>query len=126
MDYSKVHNYARMPVPSSTANTPRPEKQQDGSFATLLQNELKVPDVKISKHAAKRMEERNVHIKSADWEQMQVKLNEAAEKGVKESVVVFPEAALVVNAENRTIITAMSKQEAANHTFTNIDGVIFM
>lgn len=126
MDYSKVQNYARMPVPPSTANTPRPEKQQAGSFASLLQNELASPDVKISKHAAKRMEERNVHIERADWEQMQVKLEEAAEKGVKESVVVFPEAALVVNAENRTIITAMSKQEAANHTFTNIDGVIFM
>lgn len=126
MDYSKIHNYSSMPVPPNTANTPRPEKQQAGSFASLLQNELAAPDVKISKHAAKRMEERNVHIKSADWEQMQVKLGEAAEKGVKESVVVFPEAALVVNAESRTVITAMSKQEAANHTFTNIDGVIFM
>lgn len=126
MDYSKVHNYTRMPVPSSTANTSQAEKQREGSFASLLQSELQAPDVKISKHAAKRMEERNVHIKSADWEQMQVKLGEAAEKGVKESVVVFPEAALVVNAENRTIITAMSKQEAANHTFTNVDGVIFM
>ncbi|GEK57399.1 hypothetical protein CHL76_03550 [Marinococcus halophilus] len=126
MDYSKIHNYSSMPVPSNTGSAPRPEKQQAGSFASLLQNELAGPEVKISKHAAKRMEERNVHIDSTAWEQMQVRLGEAAEKGVKESVVVFPEAALVVNAENRTIITAMSKQEAANHTFTNIDGVIFM
>lgn len=96
------------------------------SFGSVLTNELSKTPVKLTKHARERMESRNIHISADEWNQIHAKMQEAEKKGVHDSLVLTPEAALVVNAPNNTVITAMNLSEAKSHIFTNINGTILL
>lgn len=80
----------------------------------------------ISKHAASRMNERNIHLNDYQLEQLSEKMLEASKKDVKESVVFTKDAALIVSVKNNTIITAMNRDEAETQIFSNIDGAILL
>ena len=54
------------------------------------------------------------------------KIKEAKTMGVKESLVIVDDAALIVSAQNNTVITAMNRAEATAQIFTNINGTILM
>ena len=83
-------------------------------------------ELKISKHATERLAERNIHISDAEWAHVTEKVNEAKMKGIKESLVLMDQAALIVSAKNSTVITAMDRMEAKDQLFTNIDGTIVL
>ena len=83
-------------------------------------------ELKISKHASERMQERNIEISEHQWEQLQHKVYEAQQKGVKQPLVLLDQAALIVSAKNSTIITALDRSEAKSQIFTNIDGTIVL
>ncbi|MBE4908724.1 flagellar protein [Bacillus luteolus] len=82
--------------------------------------------LKISKHAQKRLDERNISIDQKRWAQINAKVAEAKSKGISDSLVVMDEAALIVNAKNNTVITAMNRSEASSQIFTNINGTILI
>lgn len=82
--------------------------------------------LKISKHAQKRLDERNISIDQQRWAQINAKVAEAKNKGISDSLVVMDEAALIVNAKNNTVITAMNRSEASSQIFTNINGTILL
>ena len=69
---------------------------------------------------------RNIEISSEKWNQIGAKLDEARQKGVKESLVILDNAALIVSAQNKTVITAMDRNEAESQIFTNINGAIIL
>ena len=48
----------------------------------------------------------------------------AAEKGVRDSLVVVQDAAFIVNVPSRTVITALDSTETNQRVFTNIDGAV--
>ena len=74
----------------------------------------------------RRLEQRDIHINEVRWEQIGEKVQEAKEKGVKESLVLLNDAALIVSVKNNTVITAMNREEASHQIFTNINGTILM
>jgi flagellar operon protein len=80
----------------------------------------------ISKHAEQRLKERGIAISSGQWESIGEKLAEANSKGVKDSLVILKDAALIASAKNNTVITAMNREEARSQIFTNINGTIVM
>ncbi len=82
--------------------------------------------LKISKHAQKRLDERNISIDQQRWAQINAKVAEAKSKGISDSLVVMDDAALIVNAINSTVITAMNRSEASSQIFTNINGTILI
>ena len=97
------------------------------NFADTLQTELqKTEGLTISKHAKERLEQRGIQINSSRWEQISEKVREAKKMGVKDSLVLLEDAALIVSAKNETVITAMNREEASTHIFTNINGTILM
>ncbi|WP_233879112.1 TIGR02530 family flagellar biosynthesis protein [Virgibacillus halodenitrificans] len=100
-------------VPSSTV----PFKD----FLTLEQKELK-----ISKHANQRLNERNIQINEKQWQLIGEKVSEAKKKGITDSLVVMDQAALLVSAKNHTVVTAMNREEATNRIFSNINGTIII
>ena len=105
-----------------------PIKKQVGSdsFQSLLTDQLKTPELKISKHANQRMLERQISINTKQWQEISQKVKEAKDKGITDSVVVTQNAALVVNTTNQTVITAMDRKEASTHLFSNINGAILL
>ncbi len=80
----------------------------------------------ISKHAKQRLEQRNIRISTENWEKINEKISEAKRKGVNESLVLLDNAALIISAKNKTVITAMNRNEAESKIFTNINGTIIL
>lgn len=124
----KIKNYPFYPLQISSHPGREKEipKSSKNSFRTALTNQLNRQPVKLTKHAMERMESRNIHFSSAEWNQIHDKMREAKEKGVNDSLVLTPQAALVVNAPKNTVITAMNLSEANSHIFTNINGTILI
>ena len=114
----------------ATAYSPRTTSTTFTKPKTIVSRTFKQSDqpaeLKISKHANDRLIERNIHISDAEWAHVTEKVNEAKLKGVKESLVLMDQAALIVSAKNSTVITAMDRMEAKDQLFTNIDGTIVL
>ncbi|MFV2046522.1 TIGR02530 family flagellar biosynthesis protein [Metabacillus sp. YM-086] len=89
-------------------------------------SELQNPTLKISKHAQERIQQRDIHISDNDWNLIEEKVQEASYKGVTDSLVILQDAALIVSAKNKTVVTAMNIEEAKSQIFTNINGTIIM
>jgi flagellar operon protein len=105
-------------------------KAPEVSFNDILKqkSQIMIPrqDLRFSKHAAGRLEERNIALSD---EQM-VRLNDAArkasEKGIKESLVIVDSLAFIVNVPNNTVVTALDRTDSEDNVFTNIDGAVIV
>lgn len=96
------------------------------SFDDILKGKIsETSDVKFSKHAQMRLETRNIKITDIQKQKISDALDKAEKKGVKDSLVMMDDIALVVNVKNRTVITAVNSNELKENVFTNIDGAVF-
>jgi flagellar operon protein len=113
-------------VPFHPALTPKQPVKDAQSKSTFLEHlqQAKQQELKISRHASERMQERNIEISKDEWQHVTSRVMEARDKGVKQPLVLLDQAALIVSAKNATVITAMDRQEAKSQLFTNIDGTI--
>jgi flagellar operon protein len=110
-----------------------PYKQQKGtqihkeSFSAQLQVAIQsTAKLVVSKHAQERLEQRNIQISNEDWKKIEEKVSEAGKLGVRDSLVLLPDAALIISAKNKTVITALNREEAVSQIFTNINGTIIL
>jgi len=78
-------------------------------------------DVLFSKHASLRLDSRDIKLSDDQINRLGTAIGRAQEKGIRDSLVLKDDVALVVNVRSRTVITAMSTQE---NVFTNIDGAV--
>ena len=97
------------------------------SFNSILQKTIhKDQEVKFSKHANLRLQSRNIRLTDEQIQKVQQGVMKASEKGIKESLVLVDQIALVVNVENKTVVTALDSKESKEHVFTNIDGAVVL
>lgn len=82
----------------------------------------KTDQIKFSRHAAKRLETRNISISEEQKARLEDAAEQAMEKGMTESLVMVDDLAFILNVRNKTIVTAVN--DTANAVFTNIDGAI--
>ncbi|WNF35456.1 TIGR02530 family flagellar biosynthesis protein [Bacillaceae bacterium IKA-2] len=123
---SKIQSYHLHQLPKPTSVTKK-QGTPVTQFKDILQQRLvDTSELKISKHAQKRLQDRGIEIDQEKWSQISTKVQEAKTKGVHESLVVLKDAALVVSAKNNTVITVMDRNEAKSQIFTNINGTILM
>ncbi|GAA0495632.1 hypothetical protein GCM10008986_23000 [Salinibacillus aidingensis] len=126
MDH-RIHQLHNHPLQQQSLKTSQPAKHSSAkSFQTHLQEAQTQQPLKISKHAQKRLDERNIQINESKWSEIQDQMNKAKTKGVTDSLVVLDDATLVVNTKNNTVITAMGRKETNHHVFTNINGTIVL
>ena len=83
-------------------------------------------DLKFSKHAAQRLEQRDIKISAEQMERLTRGADKAKEKGIRDSLVIVDELAFIVNVPNKTVVTAMDKEQANENVFTNINGAVIM
>ncbi|MFZ4454158.1 TIGR02530 family flagellar biosynthesis protein [Salibacterium aidingense] len=116
----------QLPHPATSLPKQKADVTNDTSFKEVLAGQLekKAEALKVSKHAEKRLHDRDVLVTDTEWQRISEKIEEARTKGVKDAMVVTDNSALVISAENNTVITAMNRDEAAEHVFTNINGTI--
>ncbi|AYB43474.1 TIGR02530 family flagellar biosynthesis protein [Paenibacillus lautus] len=93
-----------------------------GTFQELLNENL----LKISNHAAKRLQQRGIELKGDQLEQIQSAVDKAAAKGSKESLILMKDMALIVNIPNRTVVTAMDGKAMKDNVFTQIDSAVII
>lgn len=98
-------------------------KQINQDFKSVFQKEK---DLKVSKHASERLRERNININETEWQKLSKMIDEAKQKGITDSLVLMNDAALLVSAKNKMVVTAMNLNEAQDRIFTNINGTILM
>lgn len=99
----------------------RPNEVDRDAFQTLLQDRLKV-----SGHAATRLQSRNIELDAGQWERVLEGVQKAQDKGARESLVMIDDVALVVSIRNRTVITAVDQANLKENVFTNIDSAVIV
>jgi flagellar operon protein len=123
MDH-RIHQLQNHPLSQPIRKRPAQTDGQTKPFQSYLQEAKST--ITLSKHAQKRINERNISIDEMQWTKIQSKMDQMKAKGVTDSLVVLKDAALVVNTKSNTVITALDRQEANDHVFTNINGTILL
>lgn len=131
------------PEPATTKSS-EPGRTADGrTFQEVLRGKLPqaapanapagpaaVPDavpgdsIRWSAHASARLRQRGIELSEAQHMRLETAVDKAAAKGAKDSLVLLDDNALVVSAQNRTVITALGMHQARENVFTNIDSAV--
>lgn len=82
--------------------------------------------LKFSAHALQRLRERQIQFDPEMMTKMNDAINKADAKGVQDTLVLTDKAALIVSVPNRTVVTAMDKNNLNGNVFTNIDGAVII
>lgn len=93
------------------------EKKPDAKSTELL---------KFSKHAMDRISSRGINLTEAEISNLSKALNKADSKGIKDSLVMLNDTAFIVSVRNKTVITAISKENFQESIITNIDGAVIL
>jgi flagellar operon protein len=131
-------------LPGQTGITPAergPKKQEgvkgefDKAFEQALEktgtnegrdlNQVKSP-LKFSAHASQRMQDRKISIDQATMTKVNDAVDKAESKGLEDTLILTKDAAFIVNVKNRTVITALDKNNLSGNVFTNIDGAVIV
>ena len=104
----------------------RPSVQgpQGPSFSDVFKDTADTRPVQFSKHAVQRLERRNLTVDNAVMQRLNAGVDRAAGKGARDAVVLVDETAFVVSVTNRTVVTAVGKDQMKDHVFTNIDSAV--
>jgi flagellar operon protein len=95
------------------------------SFRDILDSQLPTAQpVQFSKHAALRLNDRNISLTGEQINRVSDGIGKADEKGIRDSLVLVDDVALVVNVKSRTVITAIPQLQ--ENIFSNIDGAVIV
>ena len=103
----------------------------DVSFEDVLRQKktqavMESSELKFSKHAANRLNDRNILLTDSQNIRLENGVKQASEKGITESLVLIDSLAFIVNVPNKTVVTAMDQTETNGNIFTNIDGAVII
>ena len=90
------------------------------------QTVMESSELKFSKHAASRLNDRNIALTDSQNVRLENGVKQASEKGITESLVLVDSLAFIVNVPNKTVVTALDQTEANSNIFTNIDGAVII
>lgn len=112
----------KVPMGGVVKNNNIPVSGESKPFKQMLAEQV----VTLSNHAAKRLEQRGIKLGVEQMDQINAAVHKAAEKGAKESLILMQDMALIVNIQNRTVVTALDKQSMKNNVFTQIDSAVII
>ncbi|GCD08970.1 TIGR02530 family flagellar biosynthesis protein [Clostridium tagluense] len=96
-------------------------------FKQVLEKQIKKEECfTISSHAAQRLNSRNIDFDATDMEKINQGINIAEDKGAKQSLILYKDMALITSIKNRTVITALDKNQSEINIITNIDSVVMI
>lgn len=107
------------PAPANAAKTQLPIP--GASFAETL---AQAQNVRFSSHAQKRMEARDIQLGDDGLARLALAVEQVAQKGGKESLVLMDDLAFIVNVKDRLVVTALDNDSRKGNIFTQIDSVV--
>jgi len=127
---------------SQVINAPKQKERQPGGIEkdqkniqnadgftfgqVFTQKSIEESGLKFSKHASFRMSDRGIAMTDDQMNRLNDGAKKAAEKGIKDSLVLIDDMAFIVNIPNRTVVTAMDSTETVENVFTHINGAVIM
>lgn len=103
------------------------ERSSEVSFDEVLRAKQEALNpLKFSKHAANRLNDRNISLSAEQSRRLADGVSKASAKGINESLVLVDSLAFIVNVPNKTVVTAMAQTDAGENIFTNIDGAVIV
>ena len=99
------------------------------SFEQVLQQKAEKAtdtELKFSKHAAQRLQDRNIDLSEEQLDRLSKGARLSNEKGIKESLILMDDYAFIVNTGKNTVITAVEKSQNEENVYTNIDGAVLV
>ena len=114
------------PVKPKVNETIEPKAKQFNQLLNEQINHLDDQELKFSLHAKQRLDKRGINLNSTTIGQLNDAVNRAAEKGVKDSLILMKDLAFVVNVQKKVVITTVDQASMKEHIFTNIDGAIIL
>ncbi|MFZ5434417.1 MAG: TIGR02530 family flagellar biosynthesis protein [Calditrichota bacterium] len=110
-----------------TEQTTPTKTSQSGTFNDVLQSELNQGQtLTFSAHAQSRLLSRQIQLTPPQMERLQKGVQDAAQKGAKESLVVMDHLAFIVSVANRTVVTAVDGAAKNGNVFTQIDSAVIV
>ncbi len=123
-EYSSLGLQNKNTKVNSIDNLLNPEKS---AFNKVLDKQIKKEECfTISSHAAQRLNSHNIDFDDSDMKKINEGINMADSKGAKQSLILYKDMALITSIKNRTVITAMDKNESQTSVITNIDSVVMI
>ncbi len=86
--------------------------------------EMERSSLNFSRHAQKRIEQRNLQMDGGRVERLEAAVERVTEKGSRDSLILLDELALVVSVRSKTVVTAIEQPGSGEGVFTNIDSVV--
>ena len=137
MSIQGLNNIQINPINSKGIGKTNGPIDKSNDFANQLQNVLdkkgpsenvikKPLEIKFSNHAVERMRSRGIHFAPETLERIDSAVSKVQEKGAKETLVMSDEAAMIINVENKTVVTVMDKSQLKENVFTNIDAAVLV
>lgn len=106
-----------------TVQAQRPTRD-DGAFRAAFQQAQ--GGIRFSAHAQARLQSRHIALDAEALRRVECAVDKAAEKGSRESLLLMDDVALIVSVRNRTVITAIDKENLKENVFTNIDSAVVL
>jgi len=96
------------------------------SFADALRRAQQASPaaLRFSAHAQTRILAREIPVGPAELQRIEGAVQRAAARGARESLVLLDQAAFIVSVPNRTVITAVDKENLKDSVFTSIDSAV--
>lgn len=112
----------------SESSTGAAENKPDSpSFKELLEQMVKAEGgVEFSKHAAQRIEQRNITVSADSLHRLNEGVRIAQQKGLDDTLILIDRTAFIVSAQNNKVITTVSENDIKGNVFTNIDGTVIV
>ena len=128
-----IPNVTSVPGQAGAVDKPLPKKPEGtkSEFDHVLETKSKDLDqvkapLKFSSHASQRLTDRKIALDSKTMQKVNEAIDKAEAKGVEDTLVLTKDAALIVSVKNRTVITAMDREQLNGNVFTNIDGAVIV
>ena len=97
------------------------------AFASQLERaRLETVGPKISSHAWQRIQQRGISMTDAQQRSLAEAMQQLADKGANDALLMRTDAAFVVNVPNRTVVTAIDHNEMQHRVFTQIDSAMLL
>lgn len=117
------HLYPMKVAPGALTSSNRSQQSSEQvKFSDVLDGAL----LKFSHHAEMRMAQRGIQLPSEGLTQISEAVDSAAQKGAKDSLIVYRDIAMIVNVPTRTVVTALDGAQLKSNVFTQIDSAIIL
>ncbi len=124
MNFGSIERIADTYLSNQSSKT-REASDITNSFEDVLRQRINDEGgIKFSKHASKRLDERNISLSEEQNERLEQGIQKAEAKGINDSLVIMDELTFIVNVPNQTVVTALDMNESNGNVFTNIDGAV--